>query len=228
MSKPKISLQTSVNPLAILRDESECVVTVELDMKSPDEKDGAITRLLNLALVIDKSGSMQGEKIETAKSAATRVVERLSEKDIFTMIAFSEQGDVVVPSASVGSNRQSAIKNLKKIEAETGTMLATGLKASLGQINSYIQQDVVSAIFILTDGQAQDQPQCLQMSPAILQKGIYLYAAGIGADYDLNFLDQLCGKNNVDHIDHPEQMYALFERFLQREEIGRASCRERV
>src|SRR5262249_61242643 len=76
MSASRIDLTAQVHPLALARDDVEALATVALTLRAPET---AAVRPLNLALVIDRSGSMSGEKIKTARAAAGRVLDPLSD-----------------------------------------------------------------------------------------------------------------------------------------------------
>ena len=54
---------------------------------------------LNICLVLDRSTSMQGEKIDVAKAAATHIIQTLRAEDIFSMVTFSDRAEVLIPSA---------------------------------------------------------------------------------------------------------------------------------
>ncbi len=224
MPDPRMTMQAHVHPKAMLVDTTERVVSVRLDLNAPTESAGAVARPLNLALVIDKSGSMSGQKIETAKAAAARVVDRLANGDTFTLVAFSGEAEVLVPACRVGEQRKDIAARISRLAPESATLLAKGMRAAVDQIGVHCREGVASSMFILTDGQAQDQAECLSLAPGIVQRGISIYAGGIGEQYDHAFLEKLCadpveqGKFLVDHIDLSmlDRMGALFESYLKR------------
>lgn len=225
MPDPRMTLQAHVHPKAILVDTEEHVISVRLDVNAPTESAGAVVRPLNLALVIDKSGSMSGQKIETAKTAATRVVDCLADGDTFTLVAFSAEAEVVVPACRVGEQRKDVATRISRLVTESWTHLAKGMRAAVNEMEAHCQKVVSSSILILTDGQAQDQQECLTLAPSIVQRHISIYAGGIGEDYDHAFLEKLCadpteqGKFLVDHIDITtlaKDMERLFESYLKR------------
>lgn len=225
MTEPRMTLEAHVHPKATLVDQMERVVSVRLDVNAPAQSEGAIARPLNLALIIDKSSSMTGRKIETAKAAAVRLVSQLADGDMFTLVAFSTEPEVVVPSCYVGQHRQTISQRISRLGPEAWTHLAKGMRTALGQIESHCREDVTSSMFILTDGLAQDQDECLAFAPRILERGISIYAGGIGEDYDHAFLEKLCadpverGKFLVDHIDMStleQDMQRILENYLKR------------
>lgn len=224
MPDPRMTMQAHVHPKAMLVDTTERVVSVRLDLNAPTESEGAVARPLNLALVIDKSGSMSGQKIETAKAAAARVVDRLADGDTFTLVAFSGEAEVLVPACRVGDQRKDIAARISRLGPESATHLAKGMRAAADQIGPHCRDGVASSMFILTDGEAQDQAECLGLAPGIVQRGISIYAGGIGEQYDHAFLEKLCadpveqGKFLVDHIDLStlDRMGNLFESYLKR------------
>lgn len=224
MPDPRMTIQAHVHPKAMLVDTAERVVSVRLDLNAPTESAGAVTRPLNLALVIDKSGSMSGQKIETAKAAAARVVDRLADEDTFTLVAFSSEAEVLVPACRVGDQRKEIATRITRLGPDSATHLAKGMRAAADQIGATCRDGVASSMFILTDGEAQDQAECLGLAPGIVQRGISIYAGGIGEQYDHAFLEKLCadpveqGKFLVDHIDLStlDKMGNLFESYLKR------------
>lgn len=224
MPELKMNMHAHVHPKAMLVDTTKRVVSVRLDLDAPTESDGVATRPLNLALVLDKSGSMSGQKIETAKAAAVRVVDRLSDSDTFTLVAFSSEAEVLVPACRVGENRKDIVARISRLGPESSTLLAKGMNAAVDQMGRHCREEIASTMFILTDGEAHDQAECLGLAPTFLQRGIAIYAGGIGDEYDHGFLEQLCadpteqGKFRVDHIDMTtlDKMGQLFESYLKR------------
>src|SRR5262249_38405619 len=202
MSAPRTDLRAQVHPLALARDDVEALATVALTLRAPE---GAAVRPLNLALVIDRSGSMSGEKIKTARAAAGRVLDRMSDGDTITVVAFDDNAEVVVPALRVGDGRDRARAALGRIQATGGTNIAASIRAAVGQLAPRIHPGDVTAVFVVTDGQDGHVQQSLAAGTEA-NKSVLLYAAGIGGDYNHEFLDSLCGRGRVDHVDKPEGM----------------------
>jgi Ca-activated chloride channel family protein len=216
VTAPRIALRTEVHPLALARDDAECVATVRVDVEAPAD---AAVRPLNLALVIDRSGSMGGEKIDTARAAAARVIERMADGDVITVVAFSTEAEVIVPATRLRDGRAQALARVGQIQVQDQTNLARGLQAARSQMAPYLRPDHVNAVFMITDGLAGDADQVLQLGPELGRQGVLLYAAGIGADYNHEFIGQLCGKNRADHVnrDRLDRMKEMFDNFLRLE-----------
>lgn len=152
---------------------------------------------LTLALVLDRSGSMQGEKIRTAKRAALAVLERLDERDQAALVVFDDRIDVVQPVGSVDAAfKAKARAALALIEARANTALhegwLTGCK-SIASDSAPAQNDGVSRSFLLTDGLANvgvtDPEQIASEAAGIREHaGISTSTFGIGDDYNERLL----------------------------------------
>ena len=222
---PAVRLEAHVHPLSIPIEPHERMVTVRLDVITPSEVQGSLSRPLNLSLVIDKSGTMEGAKINTAKAAAVRVVENLSDADTFCLVAFSTTSDTLVPATRVGANRQAIIDRILSLQAESKTFLAAALRAATDQLRPHMVEGTTTAAYVLTDGKVHDAADCLNLAPDMIRQGIGIRAWGIGQDYQLDFLDQLVGdpiegkvKDLVTHVtdENLAEMITKFVHFIRR------------
>ena len=88
---------------------------------------------LNISLVIDKSTSMKGERINKVRAAAVHIIEKLSTQDYISIISFADRAEVIVPSTQPTSP-QDLISRLNGIVTSGGTELFQGLAASYREI----------------------------------------------------------------------------------------------
>ena len=225
MAVPKVRLETVVSPTKIPVSDDPYAVSVAVHIIAPGVDEGVQIRPLNLGLLLDKSGSMAGNKMDTAKAAARRVVETLNEDDIFTLITFGETYQVDVPATRIGSNRSAILDRINNIVPDGRTFLEGAIEAAGQQMRPFCGDQRVSAIYVLTDGQVHDAPMVLAKLPAISASRISVRAGGIGPEYVHNFLDQICSdpvQTNksylVEHIELSnltEQLTTNFEEFLK-------------
>lgn len=147
---------------------------------------------LTLALVIDRSGSMSGDKIVTAKRAALAVIDHLDERDTVAVVVFDEEITTVQPAARVTPALKVRVRNeLAKIGARGSTALyegwLTGCKA-IASDEAAGHPLGLARCFILTDGLAnvgESDPEKIASAAAGVRRnaGIGTSAFGVGLDY---------------------------------------------
>ncbi len=148
-------------------------------------------RPLNLCLVIDRSTSMKGERLDRVKAAATRLLEKLGPEDLLSIISFSDRAEIVVPSSNV-ENKSALIAQVRSIMASGGTEIYQGLRAGVIELSKVTLKDKTNYLILLTDGHTYgDDEACLKLAQKIATQGIGLSAFGIGADWNDQFLDEL-------------------------------------
>ncbi|MBM4423350.1 MAG: VWA domain-containing protein [Chloroflexi bacterium] len=146
---------------------------------------------LNLCLVIDRSTSMQGARLDQIKAAARQIVESLNESDIFSIVTFSDRAEVVLP-AQPCANKPSIINKIGAIGAGGGTEILQGLLCGLLEIQRNISLRSVSHLILLTDGRTYgDEDDCLLLAMLAESDGITISGLGIGDEWNDAFMDTL-------------------------------------
>jgi Ca-activated chloride channel family protein len=148
-------------------------------------------RPLNLCLVIDRSTSMKGERLERVKAAASLLIEKLSPDDFISIITFSDRAEVALPSSRV-DNKPALIARVRSVMASGGTEIYQGLRAGAMELTKVTLKDKTNYLILLTDGHTYgDDEACLALSQKIAAQGIGLSAFGIGSDWNDQFLDNM-------------------------------------
>lgn len=165
----------------------------------------------NFSLVIDRSGSMDGNKIIQAKDAATFIIQNLNEGDFFNIVDFNSY----VTSFSSEflpyniENETAALSYVSDIYAGGGTNISDALITSIDQFG-VVEQDKANIIIFLTDGHAtagitnrQGILDAVQNQIAASETEVFLFALGIGEGADEALLTLLARQNNglVDFLD---------------------------
>ena len=175
---------------------------------------GLGSQVLNFSLVLDRSGSMAGEKLRNLKDAAKLVVESLSSQDLLSIVIFDETADVVVPAAPI-QDREALKRQIDTIEERGGTKMSSGMEAGLGELQRGLSHDCVNRMLLLTDGRTwEDTAQCQQLADQSRAAGIPLSVLGFAeGDWDPAFLEDLAQRSGGDWIalDSPEKVSAVFE-----------------
>jgi Ca-activated chloride channel homolog len=146
---------------------------------------------LNLCLVIDQSTSMQGQRLDQVKSAAHKIVESLSEQDVFSVVTFSDRAEVVLPAQHC-LNKSAIISKLTTIHAGGGTEILHGLLYGLMEIQRNLSPSMLNHLILLTDGRTYgDEDDCLLLAKLAEAEGIIITGLGIGDEWNDAFIDQL-------------------------------------
>src|SRR5262249_3803869 len=120
---------------------------------------------VNLALVIDTSGSMEGAAIADARKAAIALVDKLGPGDRLAVVTFDSRTEVLVPSTVLDAQKVPAIKRqLEKMEARGTTDLATGLRVGYTQVNTWFNPKGVNRIVLISDGVPNDATPVLPLA----------------------------------------------------------------
>ena len=110
---------------------------------------------VNLAFVLDRSGSMAGEKMRLAKQAVEQSIARLGSDDRFSVVVYDDQIDVVFPSSpATAEARRAALQRLNEVNARNKTNLGEGWLRGCAQVAEYLSTEGVNRCLLLTDGLA--------------------------------------------------------------------------
>lgn len=144
---------------------------------------------VNLAFVLDRSGSMSGSKLILAKLAVEQSITRLQSDDRFAVVVYDDQIDVVFASApATPDNRRAALRRLAEIGARNTTNLGAGWLRGCEQVASYLSQDGVNRCLLLTDGLANvgitDGDELATHAAQLRQRGVSTTTFGVGTDFD--------------------------------------------
>jgi Ca-activated chloride channel family protein len=172
---------------------------------------------LNLSLVLDKSGSMQGKKIANLRQAAKLVVDRLGMQDTISIVAFSDRKYLIAESQPV-TDKDELKRRIDRIRDGGGTAISGGMGQGLAELDKALSPDRVSRMLVLTDGQTfGDEKQCLKLGKQAGDNGIVVNALGLGDDWNEDLLDEIAEASGgvADFIDSPDKIVAFFEQAVK-------------
>jgi Ca-activated chloride channel family protein len=176
---------------------------------------------LNLALVIDTSGSMRDEnKLTYVKQAAIALVNRLRPEDRLAIITYSNEARIVLPSSPVRMERD-ARWLIQSLRADGGTNLGAGLIEGYHQLREFTSPRTINRVLLLSDGKANvGITSSAELSRMVLQEadgGISLSSFGVGLDFNEDLMAALSesGRGMYYFIDRPESMEEILAKEFQ-------------
>jgi Ca-activated chloride channel homolog len=176
--------------------------------------------VLNLGLVIDRSGSMEGKKIEYARKAASYAVNQLLSTDKISITIYDDKIEVIVPS-TLANNKEYILNKIKSITARNMTALYDGWLEGATQVSKFIQPKQLNRVILLSDGLAnvgETNPDAIANSVhGLSQRGVSTTTMGVGDDFNEDLMQgiALSGDGNYYYIQDPEQLPNIFENELQ-------------
>ncbi len=188
-------------------------------LKAPQNAKPARTPA-NVAIVLDRSGSMGGEKIAQAREAAIAAIERLGGDDIVSVIAFDDAVTTVVPATKITS-RDEIIAAIRRIHVGGKTALFSGVSKGAEELRKFKSPQMVSRIVLLSDGQANVGPASAdelgRYGLSLAKEGISVTTIGLGLNYNEQLMAQLALQSDGNHafIKEPSELAAVFT-----EELG--------
>ena len=161
----------------------------------------------NLALIIDCSTSMKGDRLNSVKSAAVAIVEGIGPEDKISLVSFNDRAEVIYPSNTV-QTKNTLISQINSMSASGGTEIYQGLEKGYNEIRKSRLDSYSNHMILLTDGRTYgDTRECLNLANEAADRGIDINAFGIGADWNDAFLDKLVAISGSQaiYIEKPSQ-----------------------
>jgi Ca-activated chloride channel family protein len=176
---------------------------------------------LNISMVIDKSGSMAGEKLENVKKALDFVIDQLRSEDRLSVVEYDNLVSVLQPQQHV-RDKAALHKKVKGITSGSTTNLSGGMLEGYTQVRGSRQDGLVNRVLLLSDGLANEgvtEPAAIQQiaQKKFRQEGIALSTFGVGADYNEDLMTNLSeyGGGNYYFIESADKIPEMFAHELQ-------------
>ncbi len=173
---------------------SERFVLVELE--APPAAQQSTRDPVNLAFVLDRSGSMSGQKIDLAKRAIETAVDRLLPTDRFAIVSYDDRIDVVVEGTTASREaKANAIDRLRAIDARGSTDLGGGWLRGAEQVALALSDPGINRVLLLTDGLANvgivDHRELARHAQELRARGVTTTTFGVGEDFDEGLLQSM-------------------------------------
>ncbi|MBX3172612.1 MAG: VWA domain-containing protein [Candidatus Eremiobacteraeota bacterium] len=171
---------------------------------------------LNLALVLDRSGSMAGEKIRLTRQAASRAVESLLEGDVISIVLFDQSVNVLVSQAQAREKAR-ALALLSRVEVGGQTALFAAWERGSHEVLTTLDKQRMNRVVLLTDGEAnvgetRIDPICSAVS-RFAGQGVQTTTLGFGGGYNEDLLRAMAASGDGNHfyVESAEQLAPFLE-----------------
>jgi Ca-activated chloride channel family protein len=195
---------------SLLRIEEPQVHYVLLEIR-PAQGLPEIRPAVNLSIVIDRSTSMRGVRMDQVRSAVMAILKELQPIDSASVVAFDDRAEVIVsPDQARDVNKSRA--RLSLLQAGGGTEIAQGLTLGLDELHRSYSREGVNHLVLLTDGRTYgDEDLCLELADQASAAGISINGVGIGSEWSDRLLDDLASRTggNVIFLNTPKAVTDL-------------------
>jgi len=171
---------------------------------------------LALAVVLDTSGSMEGEKLREAKSAVKGLVRDMHDEDEVAFVHYSDRAELVQPLMPVSEVRQRLMARVDALTADGGTAIPLGLSAGLHALDS-VHGGRVRRVVLVSDGLDSSRPQSERLARTNFDKGITISSMGIGLDFDEAYMGGVAraGHGNFGFVNDEPTLASFLRRELE-------------
>ncbi|WP_341531203.1 VWA domain-containing protein [Nostoc sp. UHCC 0302] len=173
---------------------------------------------INLCLILDHSGSMNGRALENVKKAATRLVDKLKNGDRLSIVAFDHRAKVLVPNQTI-EDPEHIKQQINRLTADGGTAIDEGLRLGIEELAKG-KKDTISQAFLLTDGENEhgDNNRCLKFAQLAASYNLTLNTLGFGDNWNQDVLEKIAdaGLGTLSYIQKPDQAIDEFSRLFSR------------
>lgn len=179
-----------------------------------DEKQARIPA--NIAIVLDKSGSMKGQKVDYARQAAIHAISKLNKDDIVSVVTYDSQVNVIVPSTKV-TDKAAINRLIQSIQADGNTALFAGVSKGAAELRKFLSINQVNRVILLSDGLANVGPKSPselgQLGMSLSKEGISVTTIGLGLGYNEDLMTQLAGFSDGNHafVEKPSDLVKIFQ-----------------
>jgi Ca-activated chloride channel family protein len=193
------------------------IVRMELSLRADPTRGAALRLPTDLVVVLDRSGSMSGEKITQARAAIRALVDRLGPQDRFALVTYSDGVEIRVPLAqATDAARSGWFETVEGVSAQGGTNMSAGLDMGLGLVNAARVSGRSPRVILISDGlanQGDASREGLRARASRAASGEYaLSTVGVGADFDEDLMAALAdaGTGNFYYLENAVNLSEIF------------------
>ncbi len=193
----------NVSPVnTVLKSGEKQVIWLRVGVTGFELKRKAERAPVNLAIVLDRSGSMNGEKIVKAREAAVDAIGLLGPNDIVSIVTYDTTVNVLVPATKL-TDREQVIEAIRGIQPTGNTALFAGVSKGAAEVRKFMAEDRVNRIILLSDGLANVGPsspgELGELGASLKKENITVSTLGLGDGYNEDLMVALAGQSGGNH-----------------------------
>ena len=188
----------------------------ELRMVADKSEEARERAPLSMVVVLDTSGSMQGEKIQQAKDSVIQLIRDMRDDDEIALVRYSSDSELLQPLARVGSVRSLLIDKVQSINAGGGTNIAPALSHGMRAIDE-VGKGRVRRVVLVSDGLDATRAQSEGVSRTAANRGVTVSTMGIGLDFDEAYMSSVAqaGHGNFAFVKDAQALASFLTRELK-------------
>ncbi len=196
------------------------IVSLALTLSADDVLDSAAdtARNVDMVIVLDRSGSMQGKKLNDARAAVLKLLGKLSDKDRFGLVSYANGVVKHTGLVNVTPSERTRLKTLVRgIRAGGGTNLGAGLRIGIDTLLSAEKSDSLGKVLLISDGLANQgvtDPNALgAMASLAVENAFAVSTVGVGNDFNEQLMTLLAdrGSGSYHYMENPNAFANVFE-----------------
>lgn len=219
--KKVLNLTTALDNQYYLKGSNKNEVYLYIELKAAKAKEDTQRIPLNISLVLDRSGSMHGEKLDYVKKAAEFVINNLNANDQISIVQYDDKVDLVSKSKAL-TNKKELLAKVAAIQSAGMTNLSGGMMEGYAQVKSTQKEGYVNRTLLLSDGLANvgitDHDKLKEIARnQFRNNGVGLSTFGVGEGFNEILMTHLAehGGANYYFIETPDQIPQIFAEELE-------------
>ena len=197
-------LTLDVSPVQTVLKANEKVNTwIQVELTGFKQESNKQRAAVNLAIVLDQSGSMSGKKIKQAKEAAIDAVRQLGPNDIVSIVTYNSVVNVLVPATKLTDVEQ-VITKIRSISVGGGTALFAGVSKGVAEVRKFLDKEHVNRVILLSDGLANIGPaspgELASFGESLVKENISVSTFGLGLGYNEDLMAGLASNSGGNHL----------------------------
>jgi Ca-activated chloride channel family protein len=171
---------------------------------------------VNVALVLDRSGSMQGERIAAARQAAELALDHLASDDTVALVAYNHEVEVLAKAQPL-ADRGALAEKIRGLKADGRTALHAGVATGAVEVRKFLAEAKVNRVILLSDGLANVGPSTPndlgELGRQLGGAGISVSTIGLGLDYNEDLMQKLASASDGNHafVEKPADLARVFK-----------------